>query len=250
MKTGNHMKALWGIYVRGLLILRARWNRNLISVFLSPALYALAFGWGLGRNMEVEGTSYLYFLLPGLIAISGMNQSFSVASEINISRFFTHFFEEYLLSPAHTIVIVLGNVLYGITKGMASFFAVFIIGAVFGVLPVNVLMLFVPVLLNTFMFASLSIWIALAVKNHRDMSAFTSFVIVPMSFIAGTFFSLKTLPWFLIFLTKLIPLTHASLSIRAVFLGKPAPYFHFLVIGGYALFFFFMAVRQVRKAVL
>ncbi len=243
------MKALWAIYLRGLIILKSRIGKTLVSFFLSPVLYALAFGWGVGRHLDVEGVPYLTFMLPGLIALSGMNQSFSIAAEINISRFFSHFFEEYLLSPTRDYIIVLGNILYGVTKGLGSFGAVIIIGFCFGVVPGSGFMIIIPVLLNSIMFSSLGVLIALTVKNHRDMSSFTSFVITPMSFIAGTFFSLERLPRIFHILSEVIPLTHSSLTIRALFLGRSIAVYHYLIMAAYTLLFFFLAVRQVRKAV-
>ena len=243
------MRALWAIYLRGLIILRNRAGKTLISFFLSPVLYALAFGWGVGRNLDVEGVPYLTFMLPGLIALSGMNQSFSIAAEINISRFLTYFFEEYLLSPARGYIVVLGNVLYGVTKGLGSFIAVIIIGFCFGAVHGNGFMIVVPVMLNSIMFSSLGVLIALTVKNHRDMNSFTSFVITPMSFIAGTFFSLEGLPKIFHHLSEVMPLTHSSLTIRALFLGRPIGVYHYLIMAGYTLLFFLLAVRQVRKAV-
>jgi ABC-type polysaccharide/polyol phosphate export permease len=107
----------------------------------------------------------------------------------------------------------------------------------------------VPVLLNCFLFASLGVFIALTIKTHRDMGFFTTFVITPMSFLSNTFFSLRRLPDFLVVLTKIIPLTHASITIRAVFLGYSIPVYHYLVLVGYGALFFLLAVRQVHRAV-
>jgi ABC-2 type transport system permease protein len=249
MKLRHEITALWAIYLRGLIILRARLDRNLISFFLSPGLYALAFGWGVGRELEMEGVPYLAFLLPGLIAVSGMNQSVGIASEINYARFLNRFFEEFLLSPAGNWVVVLGNVLYGMTRGAGSFLAVLVIGAVFGVMPRNAVALIPLVLLNSFMFACLGVWIALSVKSHRDLNSFMSFVIVPISFVAGTFFSLDTLPLVFSVAAKVIPLTHSSLSIRSVYLGHGLPYLSCAVMAGFAAVFFFLAVLRVRRAV-
>lgn len=244
-----NIKALWAIYLRGLIILRQRWTKVLVSLFLSPMLYALAFGWGVGRGLEVENVSYLTFMLPGLAAMSGMNQSFSIAQEMNVSRFLSYFFEEYLLSPAMNWIIVLGNVLYGVTKGILSFCAIILIGFVFGIRPSGGWLVLIPVIMNCFLFASLSVWISLLVKNHRDMNSFQSFVILPMSFIGGTVFSLKALPPFFSVLAELIPLTHSSVTIRALFLGLQVQFYHFIIMAAYFVFFFIMAVKQVRKAV-
>ena len=134
-----------------------------------------------------------------------MTQSFSIGSEINITRFLTRQFEEFLLAPAKPLRIVMGFVLFGMTKGLFSFLFMLLIaltaGAPRGVPP----FIIVPVLLNCFLFASLGVFIALLVKTHRDMNYFNTFVIVPMSFLAGTFFSLEKLPQFLQVLPRLFP---------------------------------------------
>lgn len=246
----NNFQALYAVYYRALHILRQRFWKNLGSFFLSPTLYAVAFGWGVGKNLQMEGVPYLTFMLPGLIALSGMNQSMSISAEINISRFLTHFFEEYLLSPAGNNMIVLGNIFYGITKGLGSFVAVFLIGLCFGALPMGGFFILVPVLLNSFMFASLGIWISLTVDNHRDLNSFTSFVITPMSFIAGTFFSPNILPYPFRIAAEIIPLTHSSITIRSAFMGQSTAFYHYGILLAYSLFFYLMAVRQVRRAII
>jgi hypothetical protein len=60
-----------------LLILRSRSGRYLITTTISPILYLVAFGWGLGRGMSVNGTSYLQFVVPGIIALTAMTASFN-----------------------------------------------------------------------------------------------------------------------------------------------------------------------------
>lgn len=243
------MIQIWAVYLRGILIIKKRLIKTLAGMLVSPLLYAVAFGWGIGRDITVEGVSYLQFMLPGLIAISTMNQSFNVSYEINIIRFFSKVFEEFLLSPASSFKIVLGNVLYGMTKGMLSFIILVCIAAFAGkTFSFNPLIL-LPVLLNVFMFASLGVFISLAVKTHRDMSNFMSFVITPMSFLAGTFFSLNKLPILLQYLARIIPLTHASIAIRGAYLGYSVSMYHYLALAGYSAVFFLLAVYIVKKAV-
>jgi ABC-2 type transport system permease protein len=243
------MIQVWAVYFRSMMIIKRRFFKTVLSIILSPLLYAVAFGWGIGTDLTVEGVPYLFFMLPGLMAMSGMTQSFSIGTEINITRFITRQFEEFLLAPAKPIRIVMGFVFFGMTKGLFSFVFMLLIaltaGAHRGVPP----FIIIPVLLNCFLFASLGVFIALLVKTHRDMSYFNTFVIVPMSFLAGTFFSLEKLPQFLQAITKIIPLTHASVTIRGAFLGRSVPLFHYPVLIAFGVIFFFLAVYQVKKAV-
>ena len=72
------------IYLREILILRRKLVKTLAASAVSPALFLLAFGYGVGRGAQVDGIDYLAFLLPGLLTMSSMNQSYGIATEINI----------------------------------------------------------------------------------------------------------------------------------------------------------------------
>ncbi len=237
----------WAVYLRSLLIVKRRLLKTIAGIILTPLLYAVAFGWGVGRGLIVEGVPYLLFMLPGLMAMSGMAQSFSIGTEINIARFFTRQFEEFLLAPIRPYRIVLGFILFGMTKGLVSFIFLITAGLMVGTSASPLII--IPVLLNSFLFASLGVFIALTVKTHRDMNYFNTFIMVPMSFLAGTFFSLDKLPVFLQWAAKIIPLTHASVTIRGLFLHRPFPPYHMAVLAAYGIVFFLLAVFQVKRAV-
>ncbi len=93
------MNAMFAIYLRELLILRKRLFRQLASMSVSPLLYLVAFGFGMGRDLKVGSRPYLEFLVPGLVAMNCMIQAFAIGSEINIARFYWHIFEEFQAAP-------------------------------------------------------------------------------------------------------------------------------------------------------
>ena len=90
------------------------------SMSVGPLLYLVAFGLGMGQGVQVEGRSYIEFLIPGLIAMSSMTQAFAIASEINIARFYWRIFEEFQAAPIRNIAYVTGEVLAGITRALLS----------------------------------------------------------------------------------------------------------------------------------
>lgn len=249
MSARSQALALWAVYSRGLILMSSRAVRNLVSFILTPTLYAIAFGWGLGHDIGVDGVPYIQFILPGLAAMSGMNHSFGIATEINIARFQNHYFEEYLLSPARAEIIVLGEVLYGATRGLCSFAAVVLVSVAFSASPQSLAGALLPATLNALMFSAAGVWLALLVKSHRDMNFVTSFVITPMSFVAGTFFSLDRLPTAVRFVAGLLPLSPASMAIRAAWLGHKPSIQAYLMMGAYTLAMFLAARAQVRKAI-
>jgi ABC-type polysaccharide/polyol phosphate export permease len=232
-----------------LALIKLRAIRNLISFTLTPALYALAFGWGLGYDVGMGGVPYLRFLLPGLAAMTIMNHSFGIATEINIARFQNHYFEEYLLSPVWAGTIVLGEILYGASRGICSFLAIVLLGAISGQLPQSILPVIAPAVMTGCMFSAMGVWLALLVRSHRDMNFVSSFVITPMSFVAGTFFSLDRLPHLARIAASLLPLSPASGALRAAWLGGEIAMADYLLILGYTLVFFLAARFKVRKAI-
>jgi ABC-type polysaccharide/polyol phosphate export permease len=83
--------------------------------------------------------------------------------------------------------------------------------------------------------------------THEDMANFNSFFIIPMSFLAGTFFSPDKLPEPFMSLILVYPLTHASLVLRALAAGGTPSIGSMLVLAAYTTVFFFLAVRLVRR---
>jgi Nod factor-specific ABC transporter NodJ protein len=208
-----------GIYYREFLVLYSRRWKVLMSSSISPLLFLLAFGYGVGRSSSVDGIGYLSFLIPGLIAMSSMNQSYGISTEINISRFYFKVFDEYLLAPIRRWEIVAGEMLYGVTRG---FIPVFIVGiyAVFIGVKLNITPLFfVSMVLHLFIFSLLGLIVALMVKNHGDQFAVNTFVITPMIFLSGTFYPVEKMPLVVQWIAKIFPLAYSTKLIRYSLLG-------------------------------
>lgn len=242
------LRSVFAVYLREMLILKKRLNRQIPSWSVSPLLYLIAFSYAAGHTVQIDGHSYAAFLIPGLIAMSSMTQAFAIASEINIARFYWQTFEEIQTSPVSKIAYVTGEVLAGITRALLSVGVIMVIGLIFGVKLQYNLAFLTGVLLNSFVFASLAVGLAMVVKNHADQGVLTSFVITPMAFLGGTVFPLDRLLSWAASLLSLLPLTHASKAIRnACLTGQPDmdSWLTMLMIG---IAFFLMAVFLVEKA--
>ena len=213
------MRGMLAIYQRELLILRKRFFRQLASMAVSPLLYLVAFGLGMGRNLRVGVHSYLEFLIPGLVAMNSMIQAFAIASEINIARFYWHIFEEFQAAPIRNISYVTGEVLAGITRALFSVALILLIAALSGVVLSYSFYFWFAVALNSFVFASLAVGLAMLVKSHSDQALLTNFFITPMAFLGGTFFPVDKMPEWVQYILHFLPLTHASKVIRAAAFG-------------------------------
>ncbi len=236
-----------GALYRELLLFSRRAGKQVPASLVSPLLFLVAFGWGFGGGAQVAGIPYLTFLVPGLVAMSGLTQSYGIAQELNISRFYFHVFDEFLIAPVAPFEIVLGEALYGAFRGLVSGALILLIALLSGV-PVAASALLLPALaLHCFTFAALGVAMALLVRDHAGQAALTNFVITPMIFLGGTFFPLERLPAPLGALVSALPLAHSVGLIRDAFLGRAAAPAHLGALLLYAAGFFALALRAVRR---
>jgi len=209
----------WGEW----LDLRVRIVQIAASGLISPLIYILAFGLGLGSSLDAvtkpaAGDNYLEFILPGMVALSSMAISFGGTTfSICGDRLFTKTFEELLLVPVHPLALYLGKVLAGIARGLMTSASVILVAILFtGQIGSFLNPLFLLLLvLNCTVFAGVGVLVGLSVKSLESVGLYNNFLIVPMSFLGATFFDPGTLPLGLKAIVYLLPLTYASIGLRA-----------------------------------
>ena len=222
------------IVKREFLFFRKRWLQVTSAALVSPILYVVAFGWGLGRHVEMHGRPYMDFVLPGIIALTGMYASYSaVAMRVNTARVHEHSFEYYLVAPVRIIELVLGYTLAGMLRGIYAVALVIGVMVAAGLhVPVNGSFLFIC-LLNTAAFAALGYVAAVLIDNHYDMNNFSSYVITPMVFLCGTFFSLNALPRVIRTFVWVLPLSQVSNGLRAVTYGNAVTFSTYFILSSF-----------------
>lgn len=236
---------------REFLFFRRRIGRITSSAIMSPVLYLIAFGWGLGKDVVVEGATYMHFLIPGLIAMTTMNTGFNaVSSRIITSRLFERSFEYYLTSPIRMPLMSFGYILSGALRGIYASILIILVSMLFGVV-IKVSFYFLLIcFLNSFVFSALGYTAALSIESHYDMGRFNTYIMTPMSFLCGTFFSLENLPVAIKSIVGLLPLSHASTSLRSMVLGGSFTHSSILVLTVYALLLYiigvYMSYREMK----
>jgi ABC-2 type transport system permease protein len=235
------LTVFWGDW----LDLRVRIPQVAASGLVSPLIYILAFGLGLGSSLDrvstpTAGDSYLEFILPGMVALSSMvisfgGTTFSICGE----RLFSKTFEEMLLYPIHPLAMHLGKMLAGIVRGLMTASAVILVAVLFTGKLWSFLnpLFFLLVILNCAVFAGLGVIVGLNVKSLESVGLFNNFLIVPMSFLGGTFFDPSTLPVALKPVVYALPLTYTTIGLRAVAYKPLAdfPWFTLPVLLGFAV---------------
>ncbi|MCW4046887.1 MAG: ABC transporter permease [Candidatus Bathyarchaeota archaeon] len=243
------LKDIYSILWVDLCFLKRHWLSTLAISLVSPLLYLVAFGYGLGRGVDVGGVNYLAFVMPGIIALTSMSASFTGASsKLHVDRLFYKSFDECLMSPISLFSIVIGKALIGVVRGLLSSVAILIVGIILSPLLIVSPLLILVLIMSCLVFALFGVFIALVISSHQAMSTFSNLVILPMTFLSGTFFSLSQLPEAVKVVLYLLPLTHSSESLRAVALGQPFPWLSFLALLGFALFFFSACMVALKRA--
>lgn len=238
----------YSIWWADLRILRHLWTRFLVTSLMSPILYLLAFGFGLGRRIEVGDISYLEFVIPGIIALTAMNTSFNGAGvKLNVDRLYYKCFDEILMSPVSPIAVILGKSLIGVLRGIFVSLAFLLIGLGFSSMRISPLFI-LSLLLTCFTFSFMGVLAALVARSHQDMATLSSVILMPMTFLGGTFFPIENLPRWLKVILHLMPLTYSSECLRTEALGEPFPWRSFLVLGGFGVLFFFTCILALRRS--
>lgn len=239
---------IWTVFWREWLVLRRRIGRFILSRMVSPVLYLVAFGWGLGRSIQVNQGSYLDFIVPGIIALNSMNISFiSVGSPLNMSRLYHKTLEEYLIAPIGSVAFVIGKVLAGALRGLISSVLIVLLAYAFGAQLIINSWFLLALVLNCLVFASMALVAAMIMNSHEDMANFNTYVLMPMSFLCATFFVPDHLPTVLNWMIQILPLTHASFALRAIATSGAVPVLSLVIMFGYTIVFIVTGVWLMEK---
>ena len=239
------------VFWRDWVVLRRQLKRFILSRMVTPILYLVAFGWGIGRNVQVSSGNYLDYIVPGILALNSMNISFnSVASPLNMSRQYHKTLEEYLVAPISSMSFVIGKVLSGTFRGLISSLIIILLsyafGAQFELGPVFCLVL----ILNCMVFSSLGFVAAMLINSHEDMASFSTYVLLPMSFLCATFFNVDKLPIAVRWIIEALPLTHTSQALRALSSGNAVDMLSWVVLLSYVVLLLagsFWTMKKVRQ---
>ena len=205
---------------RDWVVLRRRLKKFILSRLVTPILYLVAFGWGLGRSITPESGTYLDFLVPGIIALNTMNVSYMSATTVHAEKIYHKSLENYLSAPIEPTAFVLGKILSAVIRAFISTGLILGIAAMFDA-QLNFLLdfgrvtgFFTVIFLNSVIFASVGFCAAMYVKTFEELSQVNTYFLMPMSFLCGTFFSTSQLPNTIRFFIEILPLTHTSEMLR------------------------------------
>ena len=197
------------------------WVQTLIPPIVTMSLYFIIFGNLIGSRIgEMGGFSYMQFIVPGLIMMSVITNSYTNVCSSFFSAKFQHNIEELLVAPVPTHIIILGYVGGGVARGILTGALVTTISALFVSYNVNSwLIIICTLLLTSILFSLAGLLNAVFAKSFDDISIIPTFVLTPLTYLGGVFYSLTLLPTFWQWVSKLNPIVYMINGFRYGFLG-------------------------------
>lgn len=202
----------------------AVWTQTVFSPLVTAGLYLLIFGFSLSQWL---GESYLSFLISGLVAMSCFNNALqNSASSIMTSKFHNDL-QDLKVIPIPAFWISLAYISASIVRGLVCGALVFLLGAVLHRMwlgywiPIHSpLVLFAFAILGGVYFSCLGIWAGFKSSSFDQLSAITQFIVLPLIYLGGVFFSIKTLSPFWQSVAQLNPLLYMINGLRWGFIGE------------------------------
>ncbi|MGD6932693.1 MAG: ABC transporter permease [Candidatus Bathyarchaeia archaeon] len=245
----NVLSDIYSVFWVDLRNMRRHWRSTVVSSLVLPLLYLVAFGYGLGRDVNVGEVSYLAFVVPGIVALTSFSASFNgAASKLQVDRLFYKSFDELLMSPIRPYSIILGKTLIGTLRGLLSASAILAVGLLLSPTLLISPLFLATMLSSCFVFALFGVLVALVINSHQNMNTFSNLVILPMTFLCGTFFSLSQLPDAAKIVLSALPLTQSSVCLRAAALGDAFPWVSLVALLGFGVAFFIGSMYALKKA--
>ena len=197
------------------------WVQTIVPPAITMTLYFIIFGNLIGRRIgTMDGFDYMQYIAPGLIMMSVITNSYAnVVSSFFGAKFGRHV-EEMLVSPMSNATIIVGHVAGGVLRGMAVGLLVTVIALFFTKLSVtNPLITISVVVLSSVVFALAGFINAVFAKKFDDISIIPTFVLTPLTYLGGVFYSISLLPEFWQTVSRANPILYMVNAFRYGILG-------------------------------
>jgi len=221
MTTHEKLVALRTIATKEVLRFARIWIQTVLPPVITTALYFVIFGNLIGPRIgPMEGFDYMEFIIPGLIMMTVITNSYAnVVSSFYGSKFQRHI-EEMLISPTPNYIILIGFVLGGVTRGLTVGIAVTAVSLAFNPLNIHSLwVMFSMIILTAVLFSLAGLINGVYAKSFDDISIIPTFVLTPLTYLGGIFYSIGMLPEFWQDVSQANPILYMVNAFRYGFLG-------------------------------
>jgi len=227
------------------------WPQTLLPPVITIVLYFVIFGQLIGSRIgTMSGLPYIQFVAPGLIMMSVITNSYSNVVSSFFGSKFQRNIEELLVSPTPNWIILLGYVAGGMCRGLGVGSIVTLLSLYFADFSIHSLPVTIGIVLMTSLMFSLAVLInAIFAANFDDISIIPTFVLSPLTYLGGVFYSIELLSDFWRNLSMINPVLYMVNAFRYGLAG--ITYINIVwslsMVGLFSLVLFFSALRLLEK---
>ena len=227
------------------------WPQTLLPPVVTTTLYFIVFGAFIGSQIApVHGFSYMQFIVPGLIMMSVITSAYMNTVSTFYFAKWTKTLEEVLVSPTPGWVVIIGYVSGGVLRGLIVGFLVLLVSLLFTHLAIfNIAVLLAALILTSVLFSLGGLINAVFAKSFDAISIVPTFVLTPLTYLGGVFYSIDALPKFWQTVSLGNPILYMINAFRYGFLGVSdvSLYTCFGVLIGFTLLFLGVVIYLFKK---
>ncbi len=232
------------------------WIQTILPPAITTALYFLIFGQLIGSRIGgmpgYEGLTYIEFMVPGLIMLSVITNSYANVASAFYGTKFQKAMEEIIISPMPNWIILIGFLIGGIARGMLVGFVVVLTSLFFVQVTIdNIFLTVISIVLTSILFSILGLLNGIYAKTFDDVSIIPTFVLTPLIYLGGIFYSIDILSTEWQFISQLNPILYIVNFFRFAMLGVSEinPITGMVLILVFTFIFFFIAYSLLLRGV-
>ena len=212
----------WTLYKKEVLRFLIVWIQTIFSPLVSSLLFLLVLSLAIGADRgDVLGVPFITFLAPGLISMQVIQQSFSHSSSSFMIGKIQGNIVDLLYAPLSATEVTISIALAAVTRSVIiAIVSIIVFKLIIDIEITNYLSLIVFTLLSSFILGNIGTIAGLWAEKFDHMATITNFVIIPLSFLSGTFYTTDRLPEFLQMISKANPFFYMIDGFRYSFIGK------------------------------
>lgn len=191
-----NLVALYTLFAREIMRFMRIWSQTLFPPVITMSLYFIIFGKFIGSQIRhIEGYTYIQYIVPGLIMMAMMTNAYTNTVASFFMAKFNKSIEEMIVAPMSNLVILLGFTLAGTIRGLLIGMIVLIIALFFTHIPIYhpFIILWMAILSST-VFSLAGLINGVYAKHFDDISFVPTFVLTPLTYLGGVFYSINQLP--------------------------------------------------------
>ncbi|KKW35908.1 ABC transporter permease [Candidatus Adlerbacteria bacterium RIFCSPHIGHO2_01_FULL_54_23] len=229
------------------------WSQTLLPPVITSSLYFIVFGGFIGSQLApIDGYSYMQFIVPGLIMMSVITSAYTNTVSTFYFAKFVRNIEEILVSPTPDWVVVAGFVSGGVMRGLMVGALVLVVSLFFTHLAIfNIAVLLAVILLTAILFSLAGLINGVFAKGFDGISIVPTFVLTPLTYLGGIFYSIEQFPQFWQNVSLANPILYMVNAFRYGFLGITdiSLWICFAVLLGMSLFFILVVLYLFREGI-